>query len=29
MEIARIRNMEFEEMAGATVQNAKDLFSIK
>ncbi len=28
-EIARIRNMEFEEVAGATAKNAKDLFSIK
>lgn len=26
MEIARIRSMEFEEVAGATTQNAKDLF---
>ena len=29
MEIARIRNIEFEEVAEATTQNAKDLFVLK
>lgn len=29
MEIARIRKLEFEEVAGATAQNTKDLFAIK
>jgi TatD DNase family protein len=29
MEIARIRNIEFEEVARSTTQNAKDLFALK
>jgi len=29
MEIARIRKLEFEEVAGATAQNARDLFAIR